>query len=73
MPLLNRETTESYKRRVFKEMQYFGWRLKFIGCMVKFFWLCSAEINVAMVFWGKKLLFKKNAAWLPFRKILSLA
>ena len=69
MPLLNKETAKNYKRRVFEEMQIRGMRLKFVGCMVKFFWFCSAEINAAIGFLRKKsFCLKKIAAWLPWLK-----
>ena len=72
MPLLNKETAENYKKRAFEEMQYFGYAFK-ICCMV-IFWFRSAEINVANGFLEKKnFCLRKIAAWLPFRKISTLA
>ena len=73
MPLLNKETAENYKKWAFEEMQY-SWHAFKIYCMLKFFWFRSAEIKVANGFLEKKnFCSKKVAAWLPLRKVKSLA
>ena len=43
-------------------------RLKFTGCIVKFFWFRSAEIHVANGFLGKNFRLKKIAEWLSWFK-----
>ena len=73
MPLSNKETAKNYKRRVFEEMQYSGIPLKFIGCMVKFFWFYRNKRCEWFSGVKKKNLFavfclNKIAARLPFRK-----
>ena len=70
------------KRRVFEEMEYsvHAFKIfKFIGCKIKFFWFCFAEINVANgFFWSEKNLFavfclKKLLLGCLSEKMLSLA